>query len=218
MNRPIILSETDRTILESYKILIEGLANYLGNSYELVLHSLESYDHSVIKIINGYHTGRSEGAPITDLAIKMLEKIESEEHNSDYYAYISKNRKGEPLKSTTIAIRGENGRIIGLLCMNFYLNTPYIDIIQALGINQTLETNVENFIDKSENTIVKTIKEVRDEISSNHTIPRAQKNKMIVARLHRMNIFQMKDAVDTVAKELGISKNTVYLHLRNMEK
>ena len=65
----------DRMVLESYKTLCEGLANYLGDGYEIVLHSLENYDNSVIKIINGYYTGRKEGAPITDLALHMLEDI-----------------------------------------------------------------------------------------------------------------------------------------------
>lgn len=41
----------------------------------MVLHSLEDTEHSVIKIINGHHTGRTEGMPITDLALQMLEEI-----------------------------------------------------------------------------------------------------------------------------------------------
>ena len=104
----------DRMVLESYKTLCEGLANYLGDGYEIVLHSLENYDNSVIKIINGYYTGRKEGAPITDLALHMLEDIR---HNNgkDYIAYYSKNKKGEPMHSTTIAIRSENAKIVGLL-------------------------------------------------------------------------------------------------------
>ena len=77
----------DRMVLESYKTLCEGLANYLGDGYEIVLHSLENYDNSVIKIINGYYTGRKEGAPITDLALHMLEDIR---HNNgkDYIAAV----------------------------------------------------------------------------------------------------------------------------------
>ena len=59
-------SANDRIILKSYETVIDGLANYLGSSYEIVLHSLEDYAHSVVRIINGYHTGRSVGSPITD--------------------------------------------------------------------------------------------------------------------------------------------------------
>ena len=97
------LTDVDRAILESYKGLCDGLADYLGEGYEFVLHSLEDFDKSVIKIINGGYTGRKEGSPITDLALRMLEKTKEEEHKG-HISYNSKNKKGEPLHSCTITI------------------------------------------------------------------------------------------------------------------
>ena len=122
------LTIIDRMILESYKNVLDGLGEYLGDGYELVLHSLENMDHSVIKIINGYHTGRKENAPITDLALSMLNQIE-QNGGKDYSCYFTKNKNGEPMKAATIIIRGEQNKAIGLLCMNFYLNTAFEDII-----------------------------------------------------------------------------------------
>ena len=55
--------------------MADGLSAYLGEGYEIILHSLEDLDHSVIKIINGHYTERCEGAPITDLALAMLEDL-----------------------------------------------------------------------------------------------------------------------------------------------
>ena len=55
----------DRLILDSYCQMLDGLAQYLGTGYELVLHSLEDLEHSAIRVMNS-HTGRSEGAPITE--------------------------------------------------------------------------------------------------------------------------------------------------------
>ena len=49
----IALTEVDKMILESCKTVVDGLADYLGDGYEFVLHSLENLDQSVIKIING---------------------------------------------------------------------------------------------------------------------------------------------------------------------
>lgn len=69
----IVLTPTDRLILSSFSNALDGFAEYLGDSYEFVLHSLEDTKNSVIKIINGYHTGRKVGAPITDLALQMLD-------------------------------------------------------------------------------------------------------------------------------------------------
>ena len=93
------LTLVDQEILNSYSNMIEGLACYLGEGYEIVLHSLENYEHSVINIINGSHTGRKIGAPITDLALNMLEKIE----NTDTVSYTHLLRN--PLSSAPSASR-----------------------------------------------------------------------------------------------------------------
>jgi len=44
------------------------------------------------------------------------------------------------------------------------------------------------------------------------------KNKEIIIQLYQRGIFNIKDAVLKVASLLGISKNTVYLHIRNLKE
>ena len=39
----------------------------------------------------------------------------------------------------------------------------------------------------------------------------------IIRLVHEQGIFKMKNAVPKVAQELGVSKNTVYLHLRSLK-
>ena len=92
---PIELTESDRAILESYKVMMDGLSDYLGSAYELVLHSLDNLEHSAIKVINGYHTGRTEGAPITEMALRMLEHIAATKQK-DYVCYHGYNKDGHP--------------------------------------------------------------------------------------------------------------------------
>ena len=41
------------------------------------------------------------------------------------------------------------------------------------------------------------------------------RNKEIVTRLFDMGIFEIKEAAQLVARMLGISRHTVYLHIRN---
>lgn len=213
------LTIIDREILNSYSNMINGLACYLGSGYEIVLHSLENYEHSVINIINGEHTGRSVGAPITDLALDMLDKIAVCEE--DYITYFSTNKKGEPLKSTTIAIRGEQNRIIGLVCMNLYLNTPMIDIIDTLipqGQLVRQQTSKENFVDNSNELIESTLESIKEKVYADSSIAVSNKNKVIVYTLDDYGIFNIKDAVIKVAELLDISKNTVYMHIRNKKE
>nr|WP_319776960.1 PAS domain-containing protein [uncultured Sphaerochaeta sp.] len=116
----------DSMIIESYKTIVDGLAEYLGKNYEIVLHSLSNLDNSVVYIKNGFHTGRTVGAPITNMALEMLSKIDKNSIND--VTYFTKDKNGEPVKSSTIAIRGEHNKIIGLLwhqlfsqCTHFWI-------------------------------------------------------------------------------------------------
>lgn len=215
----IELTLIDRMILQSYCGIIDGLADYLGAGYEIVLHSLENLDQSVIYIVHGEYTGRKVGAPITDKALQMLDVIEQD--NRSEVTYFSRNKKGEPLKSATLAIRGENNRIIGLLCMNFYLNTPFADIISSFMIPDTLANSVksdENFAENVDDLIVASLSSVSDMVHNDTSISPSNKNKVIIKILNDRGIFNIKDSVIKVAGLMGISKNTVYMHLRNIQE
>lgn len=55
-------------------------------------------------------------------------------------------------------------------------------------------------------------------VYANPTITSSNKNKEIIYLLAQKGIFNLKDSVVTIANHLGISKNTVYMHLRNQNK
>ena len=99
-NTPVVLTAIDHVILESYKNMLDGFSAYLGRGYEIVLHNLEDYAPSAIKVVNGFHTGRTEGAPITDLALQMLEKMRKQKGGPQAIIYFTQNPKGEPLKTS----------------------------------------------------------------------------------------------------------------------
>lgn len=217
MIKQMKLTKTDRKILYSYIPVMESLAAYLGNSFEIVLHSLEDYDHSVIGIINGEHTGRTVGAPITDLAMNMLDELSK---GKPATVYFSNNKKGEPLKSTTIAVRGEEDRIIGLICINMYLNTPMSDLLASLVPDRPAGAAApqENFASDTNELIGTTLELVREAVMRDETILPSNKNKAIVEELYRRGMFRLKDAVVIVANKMGISRNTIYMHIRNYRR
>ena len=214
----IVLTPAERLILNSYRDLVCGLEDYLGIGYEIVLHSLETMEHSVIAIANGHYTNRHEGSPITDLALDMLRSIQQEDGKS-HISYFSRNRSGEPLRSTTIVIYGEHRRAIGLLCINFYLNTPLYKLIGHLTEDAMDERPMltETFVDNAEELLTRVVEQIRDEVEQDIHILPSLKNKEIIKRCSSQGIFQIKSAVTSVAKILNISKNTVYLHLKSLE-
>lgn len=214
-----VLTETDRMILNSYKNLIKGLADYLGPGYELILHNLESYENSVIAIANGHYTGRKVGAPITNMALNVLKDIE-ENGSDDNVTYFTTNKNNKPMKSTTITIRGEKNKIIGLLCINFYLDIPFSDIVRNLSQNAvdpaSEKTVNEEFFEDSRQLMAHMIDSTKSAVMEDTSVISSNKNKVIISRLHEKGIFDFKDSVQFVADTLNISKNTVYLHLRNL--
>lgn len=214
------LTKTDRAILESYKQSVYGLSQYLGNAYELVLHSLEDLEHSVILIVNGHYTGRTVGSPITDLALSMLEQIRTKTDPEDMsISYFVTNKQGAPMKSTTIAITGENNRIIAVLCINLYLNTPLSVFLDSFDRKASAaDQGGELFMDNPESLIREAVSRAKQEVMSESQITLTNKNKEIIGKLHADGIFKLKSAVSIVSEMLNISSNTVYMHLRNIKK
>ena len=146
----------------------------------------------------------------------MLDEINR--GHEGHIVYFGRNSKGEPLKSSTIAIHGENGRIIGLLCINMYLNVPLSDLLTALspGYNANLTGGVsESFAQNTADLIRTALEEERQRVLNDDSILPSNKNKMIVEGLYDRGIFRIKEAVIMVADMMGISKNTIYMHIRN---
>ncbi|TON78741.1 hypothetical protein CGH50_28995, partial [Vibrio parahaemolyticus] len=50
----------------------------------------------------------------------------------------------------------------------------------------------------------------------NEAIAPSKRNRELVTRLHGLGIFKYKDAVLMVANHLGISRDTIYLYLREL--
>lgn len=212
----VSLTPVDKIILQSYKTLVDGLADYMGSGCEIVLHSLADLECSVIKIVNGEHTGRRAGAPITDLALNMLGRITQQE-NSGSISYNTTNRRGDPMKSCTISIPGENGRIIGLLCINYYLNTPLSTIMRSLCTESSALPVRETFADNTEQLVQQAVESATATVDARQNLLPSMRNREIVSVLLQQGIFKMKDSVVLVANAMQISKNTVYLHLRHLQ-
>ncbi|MFR4122824.1 MAG: helix-turn-helix domain-containing protein, partial [Clostridium sp.] len=123
----------------------------------------------------------------------------------------------------TIPVRGEKNRIIGLLCINFYLNTPFSEYIRnfipaTAGEADQSVSRQENFSASSVELLEDMVEQIREEVIEDKEITSANRNKEIIQRLYQKGVYNMKDAVIRTAEMLGISKNTVYMHLRNMEQ
>lgn len=218
----IKLTKAEQLILNSYKKMIVSLGEYLGEGYEIILHSLENLQHSVIENVNGYYSGRKNGAPITDLALSMLSQLK-EAPSQPAVCYMNHSKKGVPLRSCTIPITGEDERIIGLICINFYTDVPLSSLLanfypEASTILSADDSATENFADNTDELIENVLYKIQHQVLNDLAVSPQNKNKEIITQLYQRGIFNIKDSVLKVASLLGISKNTVYMHIRNLKE
>lgn len=216
----VTLSSADRTILRSMEPIVDAIARIFGANCEVLLHSLEDLSNSVVKIANGHVTGRDVGAPVTDLAMRVMRDARTSQ--TDVVGpYTTKTKDGRTLRSVTSVVRGITGRPIGIVCVNLDMSAPLIDVVSDL-LRETLSAGTgespENFVTSSEELVHRSVGEVLRTIGSERKLSPVAKNKLIVGELLDRGIFDIRGAVEHVAKEMGLSKYTIYNYLRELRQ
>jgi len=218
------LSDADRQILDSYCTMISCLSAYLGDAYELVVHSFGIGDKFIQKIINGSFSGRTaDDSVIPDTAYISIEQLELRVKHGDLPITVSfcVGADGRKYKSASMGIIGEQNRLIGMLCINYCLDVPFYDVIRSFAMpsyldNATLPLQVSDS-NRYEAALTQTITKVRDSVMSDSQIPNKFKRKEIVRRLNDSGIFKVKNAIQLCADILGITIATIYMHIRNLD-
>ncbi len=209
------LTAGDRAILDSLHPVVDAIATLFGNQCEVLIHSLEDLGHSIIRIRNGHVTGRSVGSPITDLGIKVLKGTRTVEDDV-VGSYYSTTNDGKTLKSVTALIRN-GAKPIGLLCINMNLSAPLVEVIAQFlpsGGGPRPEDSPEHFVMSTEELVRRSLDTAISQIRPKREMSHQVKNKLVVSELYGQGIFDVKGAVEIVAKELGVSRYTVYNYIR----
>ena len=174
-------------------------------------------EQSAICIANGHNTNRQVGSPLTDLALRSLHQMTTESVSQPYFTRAKNNGL---MKSTSIAIRNAQQRIIGLLCINLNLDVPMSQFLQPLLPNMEQErgTSEVNFASSVEELVAQTVEQTIEDITNDRNVANNNKNRQIVISLFEKGIFDIKDAINQVADRLDISRHTVYLYIRQIKQ
>ena len=209
------ISYTPHPALTRYIPLVEGLARAFGPDCEIVLHDLRHPSNSLIHIA-GCLTGRTPGAPVTNVVLEALRA--SGDAAPDLFNYRTTAPNGRPLRSSTLFIR-DAGRVVGALCVNVDVSL-YEDLqlvaAKALATEEATPAPVERFGN--------TIGDVLDDILATIVLETgvqplrmsAEERTRVVADLEERGVFLIKGAIELTAKRLGVSKFTVYGYLQQI--
>ena len=219
----VVLTESDREILNSYCTLSTCLGSYLGSAYEIVVHSFGEGDRFILKIINGGLSGRTVDDKMPDAAYSAVEQLELRIKHGDPPIMISFSvgAEGKKFKSASIGIIGSQNHLIGMLCVNCCLDVPFYEIIRSFALPSYLDTAALP-LQVSDNSrydaaLNQTITKVRDSVMNDSEVPAKFKRKEIVRQLNEAGVFKVKNAIQICADTLGITIATIYMHIRNLD-
>ncbi len=217
-------------VIRRYTLLVEFLGRMLGPDYEIALHDLSSKQPSIVAIANGHISGRSIGAPLTNVAMQLIaEKAYLTQDWKLNYRGLSAN--GTVLRCSTLFLKDERGALIGLLCINFD-DSRYRDLSEKIftlchpdeyaakniAISATESVEQETFY----NSISAAAEDAFLAVTSNANIPTdrlTQAEKLeIIQLLDQKGVFMLKGAIPTVAKRLSCSQASVYRYLSKIHQ
>ncbi|AMN50875.1 hypothetical protein AK823_05265 [Psychrobacter sp. P2G3] len=211
-------TDEDAKFLETYFRLADTIADLIGPHCEIVIHSFASFEKSVVKIVNGHHTGRTVYSPITDVGLKMLSQFKKTGEVAPK-SYFTTSKDGALLKSTTCVLAGQDGKPIGLFCINMNLSCPFPEIIQTLmpdmaglhaGVNENFSSSATDIIEQALNNAIL-------EIDNDSSVNQKGRNKAITKVLLENEIFEFKEATAMVSEHLGITRHAIYKYIREFK-
>jgi predicted transcriptional regulator YheO len=215
-------------IMMHYELVTQFLGKVLSDNYEIALLDLREGKQCITAIANGQNSGRSVGAPITDLAIKIIQQgIWKKEPYLINYTGLTKDKK--PLISSTFFIK-DNDDLLGMLCINVDIQvyTDLCSTILKLGkVSSNIQIgNLEEIPPEHTETFTNDISDMINNSMPGYIkenkIPMerlTQEEKIsIVKQLSDNGIFLIKGAVSEVAVKLNCSEATIYRYISKIGK
>lgn len=192
-----------------FTTLFDMLEAHFGKDVEVVLHDLTNeYEHAIVDIRNGHITGRKVGGCGDDLGLEVLSGF-TDDGNS--YNEILRTEDGKILRCSTIFIYGNDGNVIGSICMNQ-------DITKTLAMEKYLHDNVnQNCMDAPEtftkdvNTLLTHLMEEATRHVGKDAENMTKEDKLNFIRfLDERGAFLITKSGTRVCNYLNISKYTLY--------
>ena len=223
-------AESINCVLE---LLVEPLQASVPQPTEVVLHDLQRIPDTV-RAIAGVVTGRRIGDPPTD---KLLERVAAGDLSHEI-GYRSQLPDGRILQSTTIIYSDRDGRAAAALCLNtdvsawvtlraamdrFVLGheAAPAQTQAALAAHRSASSSepvsgseyfphsVEELSGRLVDAAISTVGVLPEKMRKEHKV-------QVVAELDRRGFFLIKQAAETVAAALGVTRFTIYNYLNEV--
>lgn len=216
-------------LIDSYKPLVDFVADIYGKNCEVILHDLRNLESSIVAIRNNHITGRKIHDTVTDFALKIV-------HNKDKYKdknfitnYMGKTKDDKKIiRASTYFIKDKKNDIIGMFCVNVDVTAlngakAFIEELLMENPNEAEINNnkIEHGNEKFGFSIDELVNSIIDDTLHNNPIQPSrmliEEKKEIVKNLHGKGVFLLKGSINQVASKLEVSEQTIYRYLKELE-
>lgn len=213
----------DAKLIDEYKRLAHALATQFGSNCEVVIHDLETKDpeKSIVVIENGHVTGRSVGDGPSHVVLEAI-KAGTLHKLEDRLAYLTKTSDGRVLRSSTVFIRNDEAKVVGILGINYDI-TVLVAASHALNdlTGYTVEDDSSTASTQNAEPIVTNVADLLDDLIQQSVEmigkPAALMSKdervRAIRFLNDTGAFLITKSGPKVCKYFGISKYTLYSYL-----
>jgi len=198
--------------LENYVPFMEAVSELFDPFVEIAVHDLK--EGKLVALYNNISQRKvGDKTPLQEL------KVDFSKLPDHFSPYFKKNWDGRNLKCTSITVRDDNGKPIGLICINvdttFFAETKQI-MDAFLKISSEAESPIECFGGDYQDLITQIIEEYLSEQKLNVRYLNRLQKKQLVHHLYHHGAFNYKNAPPFISEYLKISRATVYNYLKEL--
>lgn len=202
--------------IEFYKRLAHGLALQFGPNCEVVVHDLETedVDHSIVVIENGHVSGRKLGDGPSHIVLESMHEGTTDVHDRE--PYLTKTTDGKLLKSSTIFIRNDEGKPVGILGINFdiTLMKAFERSLDAFtGTGGSGYTEPEPITKNIGDLLEDLLRECEQYVGKPAALMTKDERIRAIGYLDRRGAFLISKSSERACEFFGISKYSFYSYL-----
>lgn len=217
-----------------YTKLTEFLGRALGPDYEVAFHDLTDNNRSLVAIANNHISGRDVGAPLTNVALKII--ADRSYQTADYRThYRGMSIDGRILRCSTMFIKNDNNELVGLLCINFddsryqelserilelchpdiFVESNFLFDSDRVPLRPSTE-DTESFHNSIDDVAGNAVSDVLRDMGVTAERLTHEEKMTVVEKLDARGVFLLKGAVRDVARALCCSPASVYRYLSKL--
>lgn len=208
-----------KPLLKPYVVIADMLTKTFGQECEIVLHDLSIPERSVVYVANNSVTGRQVGQSFDQLVKQVILSNDLKEDYVVNYFFTAPN--GKLIRSSTLLIRDEVGKLAGAMCIN--LDTTRIQS-QMDYLREWLppESEAEDHISAHSQPehIADMVTGLINSIIGEQSPEQMTREERLakVRFMEEKGIFLMRGSIELAAERLGVKEVTIYSYLDELRR